>query len=161
MKKYLIIMLGAMLSLAGCTTDADNSVIEEREIELKNFSNSGCKSRYVRTRSYYDTRKEVFNYSCIHEGYLYVTHQDAMFNCCPEALGASISVEDNQIKVGEYESDGYCDCICPFDLSYEIGPLVEGNTYVIYIGYKNNESKVAEFEFHNSMSGVWEVQANY
>ena len=161
MKKYRFLwLICGLLALAGCTMDADNSVTKEREIELKNFSNSGCKSAYVRTRSYYDIRKEVFNYSCIHEDYLYVTHQDAWFNCCPEALGANIGIEDNQIKVSEYESGGYCDCICPFDLSYEIGPLVEGNTYVIYIGHKGAEMKVAEFEFHNSMSGVWEVQSN-
>ena len=58
----------------------------------------------------------------------------------------------------ETEEDARANCICPYDLSYEIGPLVEGKTYVIYIGHKGNESKVAEFEFRNSMSGVWEVE---
>ena len=156
-KKYCFLwIVCGMLAMVGCTNDGDNPVGNQKDIELKNFSNSGCKSNLVRTRSDYNTRKEVFKYSYIHEGYLYVTHQDAMFNCCPEALGANISVEDNQIKVGEFESGGYCNCICPYDLSYEIGPLVEGTTYIIYIGYKGIESKVAEFVFHNSMSGVWE-----
>lgn len=63
-------------------------------------------------------------------------------------------------KISEYETDGFCDCICPYDLSYEIGPLVEGKTYIIYIGYMNYEAKVAEFEFHNSMSGIWELKTN-
>ena len=157
MKKYqLLWIVCGLLTIVGCTNDGDNPVEFPKTIELKNFSNSGCKSGAVRTRSNDDARKEIFKYSCIHEGYLYVTHQNAMFNCCPEALGADISVEDNQITVGEYESDGYCDCICPYDLSYEIGPLVEGKTYIIYIGHRSDESKVAEFEFHNSMSGVWE-----
>ena len=158
MKKFIFIMMSAMLMVmsAGCKNDADDPVSKQKGIELKNFSSSGCKSNFVRTRSDNDARKEVFNYSCIHEGYLYVTHQNALFNCCPEALGADISVEDNQIKVGEFESFGKCNCICLYDLSYEIGPLVEGKTYIIYIGHKSDESKVAEFEFHNSMSGVWE-----
>ena len=158
MKKYLFFLMSVMLMvmLAGCTNDADNPVSNQKGIELKNFSNSGCKSKYVRTRSDDNARKEVFNYSCIHEGYLYVTHQNAMFNCCPKGLGAKISVEDNLLKVIEYESDGLCDCMCPFDLSYEIGPLVEGKSYIIYVSQGGEESKVAEFEFHNSMSGVWE-----
>ena len=154
MKKFrLFWIVCGLLALAGCTDTADNPA---SMIELKNFSNTGCKSDLVRTRSDYNTEKEVFNYSCIHEGYLYVTHQNAMFNCCPKGLGAKISVEDNLLKVVEYESDGLCDCLCPFDLSYEIGPLVEGKTYIIYVSQGGEESKVAEFEFHNSMSGVWE-----
>jgi hypothetical protein len=157
MKKSLLWIVCGLLAMTGCSDDGDNSPSNQKEIELKNFSNSGCKANEERTRSYDNAWKNVFNYSCIHEGYLYVTHQDAMFNCCAEVFGADVSFEDNQIKVGEYESGMDCDCICPYDLSYEIGPLVEGKTYVIYIGHKGNESKVAEFEFHNSMSGVWEI----
>jgi hypothetical protein len=93
----------------------------------------------------------------LHDGYLYVNHLNATFNCCPGTIGADILVEDNKIIIGEYESSGDCNCICPYDLSYEVGPLVEGKTYTIYIGYKGLESKVAEFTFHNSMSGTWGV----
>lgn len=153
MNKFrLLWIVCGLLMLAGCTDTADNSA---RTIELKNFSNTGCKNDHVRTRSD-NTNKEVFNYSCIHEGYLYVTHQNAIFNCCPIGLGAKISVEDNLLKVVEYESDGLCDCMCPFDLSYEVGPLVEGKTYILYVSQGGEESKVAEFEFQNSMTGEWE-----
>ena len=158
MKKSLLWIVCGLLAMTGCSDDGDNSPSNQKEIELKNFSNSGCKSNEDRTRSDDNAWKEVFNYGCIHEGYLYVTHQNAMFNCCAEVFGADVSFEDNQIKVGEYESGMDCDCICPYDLSYEIGPLVEGKTYVIYIGHKGNESKVAEFEFQNPMSGVWVVE---
>lgn len=96
MKKYYIIWIVCnLLAIVGCTNEGDNPVGNQKGIELRNFSNSGCKN-----------------------------------------------------------------CICPYDLSYEIGPLVEGMTYVIYIGHKGNESKVAEFEFLNSISGVWEVKTN-
>lgn len=153
MNKFrLLWIVCGLLALAGCTDTADNPA---RTIELKNFSNTGCKNDHVRTRSD-NTNKEVFNYSCIHEGYLYVTHQNAIFNCCPIGLGAKISVEDNLLKVVEYESDGLCDCMCPFDLSYEVGPLVEGKTYILYVSQGGEESKVAEFEFQNSMTGEWE-----
>ena len=155
-KERIIWIICGLMALAGCTNDADNPVSHQNEIGLKNFSNTGCKGNGVRTRSDENGKKEVFSYSCIHEGYLYVTHQNAMFNCCPKGLGAKISVEDNLLKVIEYESDGLCDCLCPFDLSYEIGPLVEGKSYIIYVSQGGEESKVAEFEFHNSMSGVWE-----
>ena len=151
-----VLLLAALLLLTmiGCTDENDNQV---QTVTLKNFANSGCKDI---TRSGYDDREETAEYAVLHEGYLYVNHQNAMFNCCPGTLGADILVEDDRIIIGEYESSGDCDCICPYDLSYEVGPLVEGKTYTIYIGYKGIESKMAEFTFQNSMSGVWEFGSN-
>ena len=156
-KERIIWIICGLMALAGCTNDADNPVSHPNDIGLKNFSNTGCKGNGVRTRSDENGKKEVFSYSCIHEGYLYVTHQNAIFNCCPGELKAEISSESNVITVSEWETEALCKCICPYDLSYEIGPLTEGETYTIYIGHKGTESKVAEFEFHHSMSGVWEI----
>lgn len=149
--KVLMCVSLLVLAMAGCTDEKDN---QAQTVTLKNFANSGCKDN---TRSGYDGREEIAEYAVHHEGYLYVNHQNAVFNCCPGTIGADILVEDNRIIIGEYESSGDCDCICPYDLSYEVGPLVEGTTYTIYIGYKGIESKVAEFTFQNSMSGVWEL----
>ena len=158
MKKNRIFWMFAILMLAismsSCSNDGstsvDNPVVE---VGLKNFANSGCK---VNTRSGSDDRKEFVEYSVLHEGYLYVNHQNAIFNCCPEGLGADVRIEEDKITSGEYETGGDCDCICPYDLSYEIGPLIEGRTYTIFIGHKGLEPKVAEFTFRNSMSGIWE-----
>ena len=124
------------------------------KIELRNFSSTGCKGYLDHTRS--DTIKDVFEYSCIHDGYLYVTHRDVLFGCCPDALLGNIHVYGNHIVISESEIGDSCNCICPYDLSYEIGPLVEGETYILLIGHGGYEMPIAEFEFHNSMSGVWE-----
>ena len=163
MKKSCIYLAFALLiALGACDGESDNPVKEEPSpVELKNLANTGCKDNTVRTRSGEYDRTAVFEYSCIHEGYLYVTHRDVIFNCCPGELKADVNTEGNQITVGEWSTEDECDCLCTFDLSYEIGPLVEGATYSLCIGYKGRENQVAEFEFHNSMSGVWEIKDTY
>ena len=163
MKKSCIYLTFALLFVLGaCDGVSENPVKEEPlPIELKNFANTGCKNNSDRTRSGEYVWTAVFEYSCIHDGYLYVTHKDAFFNCCPGELKADINTEGNHITVGEWSTEDLCDCICTFDLSYEIGPLVEGATYSLCIGYKGRENLVAEFEFHNSMSGVWEIKGTY
>ena len=159
MKKNCVYLAFAfIITLGACNGTSDNSVKEESSpIELKNFANTGCKDNTVRTRSGEYDWTTVFEYSCIHDGYLYVTHKDVLFNCCPGELGATVTSEGNNIKVTEWSTEDACDCICTFDLSYEIGPLVEGVTYSLCVG----GNQVAEFEFHNSMSGVWEIKGTY
>ena len=159
MKKSCVYLAFAfIITLGACDGESDNPVKEEPSpIELKNFANTGCKDNAVRTRSGEYDWTTVFEYSCIHDGFLYVTHKDVLFNCCPGELGATVTSEGNNIKVTEWSTEDACDCICTFDLSYEIGPLVEGVTYSLCVG----GNQVAEFEFHNSMSGVWEIKGTY
>ena len=158
----LLIVLAAEFvdsALMSCSSDSDDTVDNQKEIELKNFSNTGCKNRYMSRAE--DDSKEIIEYSVLHDGYLYIYHRNVFFNCCPGTIGADIQVEDNKIIIGEYETEDECDCVCPYDLGYEVGPLVEGKSYTIYIGHKGRESKVAEFTFQNSMSGTWNLKQDY
>ena len=153
----LLIVLAAVFvgsTLMGCSSDSDDPMDNQKEIELKNFSNTGCKNRYMSRAE--DDNNASFEDSVLHDGYLDIYHRNVMFNCCPGTIGADIQVEGNKIIIGEYETEDMCDCVCPYDLGYEVGPLVEGKTYTIYIGRKGRELKVAEFTFQNSMSGTWE-----
>jgi hypothetical protein len=61
------------------------------------------------------------------EGTLSVRHTNAVLNCCPVFV-ADISVENNVITITEIDSldNGGCDCICPFDIDYEITDLWSG-----------------------------------
>ena len=158
MKKNYFLVMSILLMLAfgmsNCSSDSDDTVDNQKEIELKNFSNTGCKNRYMSRAE--DDSKEIIEYSVLHDGYLYIYHRNVFFNCCPGTIGADIQVEGNKIIIGEYETEAMCNCVCPYDLGYEVGPLVEGKSYTIYIGHKGRELKVAEFTFKNSMSGTWE-----
>lgn len=126
-----------------CCNESENPV---EKVGLKNFANSGCKGN---TRAGDEGRVESVEYSVIHEGFLYVNHQNVLFNCCPGELRADISVEGNIITINEYDTEQGCKCICPYDLNYEVGPLTEGETYIIRITRRDVEPIVEKIEFWN------------
>ena len=150
MKKVLFSLLAVLFMVTVVCCDESENAVEN--VTLKNFANSGCKGN---TRADDEARAEFIEYSVIHDGYLYLNHRNALFNCCPGELGANIFVDERIITINEYETEQGCKCICPYDLSYEIGPLKEGETYTLSIRQNDNEPITRKFEFKNSMSGVW------
>jgi len=76
------------------------------------------------TKSYFDT--EYIEYSTVNKNYLSVKHVNVIFNCEPGQLFVDIELQDDTIFVHEHEEFGMANCICPYDLSYRIGPLSYG-----------------------------------
>jgi len=68
---------------------------------------------------------DCIEYQHLGEGQLLLNHLNTAFNCCPEFV-AGIDIDDHTIIVSEDEISGDCDCICLFDLSYEIVNLEPG-----------------------------------
>ena len=133
MKKYrLLWIVCGLLAMVGCTDNADNPA---RKIELKNFSNTGCKS-YTRAGSTNYTDGSYFELTAIGDNMLYVKHVNAMFNCASDKFEVNVEAEGNSITITEYDKlnpEYAMTCMCAFDLGYEIGPLDEGKTYTIKI----------------------------
>jgi len=153
MKKVLLSVLSILFVATIVCCDEDGNPVQR--VGLRNFANSGCKGN---TRAADDDRAEFVEYSVIHEGFLYINHQNARFNCCPGELRADIFVSGNVITINEYDTKPGCRCICPYDLSYEVGPLTEGETYAITICQRGVEPIVEKVEFNNSVSGVWKTR---
>jgi hypothetical protein len=69
------------------------------------------------------------------ENYLAVSHNNAMFNCSPGQIIVDAKIEGRNIIVDEYETDSSSNCICPYDISYNIGPLpYESYTFIFQRG---------------------------
>ncbi|RJR31254.1 MAG: hypothetical protein C4574_01320 [Candidatus Latescibacterota bacterium] len=79
-------------------------------------------------------------------GILRITHENAGFNCCAGEITAIITVEDGVITIVEREDRGDCDCICLWDVSYEIAN-VEPGAYVIRFvePYRRADDEPLEF----------------
>ncbi|MEW5993968.1 MAG: dockerin type I repeat-containing protein [Candidatus Zixiibacteriota bacterium] len=76
-----------------------------------------------------------------------VTHINAGFNCCPDGLAALITIEGGIITIEEKEfiSVG-CDCLCLFDLDYDVSGLVQGQYTVRVIEpYRHPDDEPLEF----------------
>ncbi len=65
------------------------------------------------------------------DGRLVLTHVNAGFNCCP-VLDFEFTVSEGVITIEEIELEDLCDCLCLFDLTFEISDLPPG-TYQINI----------------------------
>ncbi len=65
------------------------------------------------------------------ESELLLKHVNAGFNCCPE-ITANIGFSNSTITIDEIEISGLCDCLCLFDLYYEIQNITPGK-YTIQI----------------------------
>ena len=127
-KNGLIWIICGLMVIASCTGEMDNSVYQQKEIELKNFSNTGCKPGTRASGS----DGSYFELEATKGNMLYVKHVNALFNCASNKFEAKVAVDGNSITVSEYDmtvSELMTTCECPFDLGYEIGPLEEGTTY--------------------------------
>lgn len=156
-KKFLtlsMVMLAMMLA-AGCSGDDASNEEQDPEVtpteiqgEPKNYSVSGCKSRSTtRTDSPYGEERMEYQ-NAEKAGYLRVSHINALFNCEPGQILTDVSFQDGLFVVVEKEEQTVANCICPYDLSYDIGPLSEGREYTVSIRRGQLESsEVVKFNF--------------
>jgi hypothetical protein len=96
---------------------------------------TGCKTfPTAKPTDYTPPDQGCMDYLYDGENVLQLKHINAGFNCCPE-IHAEITIEGNTIRIREYETFeeyGPCDCICLFDVDYEITGLGPGQ-YVIEV----------------------------
>ena len=109
------------------------------------------------------TTEDCIEYEYIGGGQLLLNHVNTAFNCCPE-YEAGVEVEADTIVVTEDEIDGPCDCICLFDLNYEIIHLEPGAYDVIVIQEyvdETDEQHAFTIDLYASPSGIHCVERNH
>lgn len=61
--------------------------------------------------------------------YLHIEYINSMFNCASDSVFIQSALnEDKTLKVYEVENSQDANCLCPHDISADIGPLDEGAT---------------------------------
>lgn len=100
---------------------------------------------------------EYIEYKTVDVDYLQINHVNAWFNCEPGNIFVSAELINNTIAVDEYEETALANCICPYDFSYQIGPLNYGK-YVFRI--LRGGCIYAEFtiNFNSSTNGVFLIE---
>lgn len=102
--------------------------IDKENIVVKNFEYNGCKN----TQKGMISDQEYIKIKEIDNNYLYVEHINAIFNCCPGKLFVNAKLNNDEIIFEEGEEEHGCNCLCPYDLSWKIGPL-EYKSYQVKI----------------------------
>ncbi|MBA7551767.1 hypothetical protein ES705_44315 [subsurface metagenome] len=127
LKNFIVYSIYFLLISLSCErTDQENI------IEVKNFKYNGCKN----TQKGIISDQEYIRIKEIDNNYLYIEHINLIFNCCPGRLFVNAKFTNNEIIFEEGEEEHGCNCVCPYDLSCEIGP----------IEYKSYQFKVMQGE---------------
>lgn len=150
-----------MMGVYGCSSD------ESTQFHLRNFANTGCKSMTPTrgdTRNYV-LRQESIEYKALGNGYLSLNHVNACYNCEPGELKMEATISGNEIRIVEEEQYAGANCICPYDLYCEVGPLDNGDYTIVFInGYDLSSAKHAEERFrfnisyNNSLNGQLNIR---
>lgn len=158
--KTLGIFLSAIFLLTGCSSDDHEGTTDASLFQVRNFANSGCKKVGEATTrgGYFADYPEYIEYKSMKDGVLSLSHVNAAFNCEPGELKTQATIEENVIKLLETEEHPGANCICPYDLYCEVGPLNDGNyTIIIYNGsYENGERARFSITYKNNLSGKYD-----
>ena len=145
-KNFLSIICGmalVVIGLCGCSNDG----ADDTQFRVKNVASTGCKSSSayaeMATRGE-NPYEEYLEYKAVGNGFLSLKHVNALFNCAPGELNMQATISGNVIKILETEQQSLADCICPYDLSCEVGPLTNGD-YIVIICKGSYEYEQARF----------------
>lgn len=129
---YMLFVLSCCAGMTACGSDGEGASDGGR-VRVRNVYTTGCKTVGLQEASNWaaaayavDGAEEYLEYKSKADGYVYVTHVNAMFNCCAEDIKVGVSVNGDDIVVTEDETGSACNCVCPFDVSYEVGRLEPG-----------------------------------
>ena len=139
MKKLTIIVLLLGL-LAGCEEKETDNSLKVFDLKL-----SGCKQNSEKNLATNERAYMIIQGSA--DGYLYVQHINAIFNCCAETVNVKATLTQNNIQLLERETSSNCNCICPYDLSCKIGPLLS-QKYTF--SFSENDNEQTPFSFYYS-----------
>lgn len=130
---------------------------------------NGCKQFLVNASGQLDGFAPGENEDCIEYQYngrdtLTLKHINGGFNCEPGEITADIVLNGNVITITERESQQAADCLCLFDLEYEIINLPPGEYTIRVIGlYVHANDQVLEFPLRllSETSGTYCLQRTY
>ena len=141
-RTYTIVFVGILIFLS---YSCEKNQVNNSDITGKLIKNTDCKTFKSANIDSVDSD----TLSCILYSFdpsvnkLILKHVNAGFNCCPESLYCTVSLNNDTIIIQEFEKESLCRCNCLYDLDIELNG-VESKTYYIKIiePYAINEEKL-------------------
>jgi hypothetical protein len=151
-KKVIFPIFIPLISFIFLVYCSDNSTPNQNNSlpEGNLINRSDCKSNSKQSDNEITSKNE----SCIQweykdNGILLLNHINSAFNCCPGNITANINFINDTIIIETIEEKAQCDCICLFDLNYQMKNL-KSEIYYIMIKeqYGIPEDKKLEFRIN-------------
>lgn len=121
---------------------------------LKNFSVDQITYEDCHKKTVKSDLDEYVEYKTVDQSYLQINHFDVRFNCEPGKLLVDAEISNDTIVINETEETAGANCICPYDLSYRIGPLTY-STYTIQLQKSTRVQAQFSIDFNLTTSGSY------
>ncbi len=123
MKLFALLLTALTLALISCDSGQDGDSAASIPVVFGECKKS-LESYNAAATEPVDTSREcvIVNYDA-DTGIMKIEHRNAVFNCCVADLTAHASIDAGTITITEseiFENDAACNCLCPYDISYEI-----------------------------------------
>ena len=162
MKKVFIVagmILLAVMGFWACGESYEDNPVDP-DGPLKLYANSGCKShaRPDGTRGISD--KEAVEFKALGDSALSFNHVNVDFECGVKQIVPYVTIVGDTIKVDErdyYDPLDRRDCICFYDVYFEIGPLENKNYCVVFLRRMDERFRF-DLTYYPSLSGTYNVK---
>lgn len=161
--KNLLLFAAAAACCMMMACSSDDSDDNSNTIKLRNHTESGCKNiasyssqlSKQQSKMQFDNLVERVTLKGNNKGMLSVIHENAVFTCEAEfTLSADIS--GNTIIVNE-DAPPSTNCICRYDLTSEIAPLDNNETYMLIIKNNNITIWTHQFQYSNTLDMSFDI----
>jgi hypothetical protein len=122
--KRMILKVTMIIGLIAFSCEKDNNSIkiENQSLEIRNEIISECKSGNNKSNIYNENNTEYLELKYSDSNFLKINHFNVWFNCYP-SIDIQARIESGSIVYSATDTFGIHNCVCPYDLSCEIGPL--------------------------------------
>ena len=122
-----------ILFLIGIITFSCREENQMKRLEASLSSNLICKSNLKSADAIPDSISRIdYQYNETTKTLTFI-HTNAGFNCCPDKLSCEVNLQNDTLRIEEFEKVAACDCNCLFDLSIEIKDIEKKSYYVQFI----------------------------
>ncbi len=134
MKPFIFIALFFIFRLfSGCNDDNGKNNHSGIDGKLVNYSTcGGFKSARMLNNTPDSLSCVEYTFDATSEK-LKLSHYNSGFNCCPESLYCTVSVNRDTIIIREYEKAVGCKCNCLYDLNIEITGVAPKKYYIRFV----------------------------
>lgn len=124
---YLIIIIIGIITIS-CREEN-----QEKRLKATLSSNLICKSNLKSANAISDSISRIdYQYDETTKT-LSLTHINTGFNCCPDKLSCEVNLENDTLRIEEFEKVAACDCNCLFDLSIGIENIEKKSYHIQFI----------------------------
>lgn len=153
--KYLGFIFGFVLIVFSSCGRADEPVLDP---VMTASSDMVCKYNGALKGESIESNQTCVLWEYTEDGLFSMTHLNAGFNCCPEAILTSMTFSGDTIYVSERDSLQGCKCECLYDIDFVISNL-QAKKYILSFEEINvqepNQPLVFEIDLENENIGKY------